>query len=203
MTEILMHGVQPGGGTERLENGRVKGAVIRAHIEWVRDYNSRADVIALFEEMPRALRQQISTLAPGPWYPFATLIAVDRMIVERFGGGRLQFAGELGAYFARRTLAETRPFLLQGALHDFFGRAALLYREWYDFGSAEYVKSGSRSGCMLRRGYGAHSPMDCAATGGFHRECIRLHGYADAAVRESACRCRADGFCAFELSWAF
>jgi hypothetical protein len=165
MTEILANVVPITYGAERLDFGRVKGAIIRGHLDWVRDHGSRSEVIALFEQIPDFLRYQISTLAPAAWYPFRTLIAVDRLIVDHFGNGES-------------------------------------HRDWYDFGDAEYVESSDRSGCLLRRGYGAHSALDCASTGGFYRECIRLHG-AEPVVRESACRCRADSFCAFDLSWRF
>jgi len=203
MTEILTNVVRIIRGVERLDAGRVKGAMIRAHLEWARDHGSRAEFIGLFEEMPEVLRYQISTLAPATWYPFATLMAVDRLIIDRFGRGEPHFARELGAYVAQRMLAETQRFFSSNGLHDFFRRVALLHREWYDFGSAEYVEGGERSGCMLRRGYGVHNTLDCAAMAGFYRECIRLHGRAEASVRESACRCRADGFCAFDLAWGF
>jgi hypothetical protein len=202
MTEMLANVVPITHGAERLDFGRVKGAIIRAHLDWVRDHGSRGEIIGLFEDIPDLLRYQISTLAPAAWYPFRTLIAVDRMIVERFGNGESKFAHELGAYLAQRTLSDIRRFFGAPGLHDFFRHAAMLHREWYDFGSAEYVETSERSGCLIRRGYGAHSPLDCASIGGFYRECIRIHG-AEAAVRESACRCRADSFCAFDLSWRF
>src|SRR5262249_26358505 len=150
--------------------------IIRAHLEWVRDYRSRAEVIDLFEAMPSELRAQVSTLVPASWYPFATMVEVDRLIVDRFGNGESEFARELGAYLAMRTLSDIRRFISGNDLHDFFRKLALLHREWYDFGSLEYVESGDKSGCMLRRAYGAHSALDCAATAGFYKECIRIHG---------------------------
>jgi hypothetical protein len=88
----------------------VKGTIIRAHLDWVRDHRSRAEIIALFEDIADFLRYQISTLTPAAWYPFRTLIAVDRVIVDHFGNGEAQFARELGGYLAQTTLADIRRF---------------------------------------------------------------------------------------------
>ena len=98
MTEILANVVPITYGAERVDFGRVKGAIIRAHLDWVRDFGSRAEIIALFEEIPDFLRFQISTLTPAAWYPFRTLITIDRLIVDRFGNGESRFARELGAW---------------------------------------------------------------------------------------------------------
>jgi hypothetical protein len=130
---------------------------------------------------------------------FASLIALDRLIIEHFGNGSLQFAEELGTYTAQRSFGDCCRFSAE--LQDFFPRASMLHRDWYDFLSLEYVQSGDCSGTMLHRGYRAHSRIECAAMIGFYRQCIRLHGKSDLSIRESACRCRADSFCAFELSW--
>jgi len=66
VTEILANVVPITHGAERLEFGRVKGAIIRAHLDWVRDHRSRAEIIALFEDIPDLLRYQISTLRRRP-----------------------------------------------------------------------------------------------------------------------------------------
>jgi len=184
---------------ERLEGGRVKGSLLSAHLDYARDYGSRREFIDFFEEIPDALRRQVGALVPGVWYPFSSLIALDRLIIDRFGGGDVHFAEELGTYTAQRSYAAMSRFA--GGPHEFFARAPILHRDWYDFLSSEYVQSGERSGTMLHRGYRAHSRIDCGVMAGFYREGVRLHGGSDVALREAACRCKADSFCAFEIAW--
>lgn len=184
---------------ERLDGGRVKGSLLSAHLECARDYGSRREFIEFFEEIPDSLRRQVSAVAPGVWYPFSSLIALDRLIIERFGGGDILFAEEVGTYLAQRSCAALSRFT--DGPHEFFSRAPFLHSDWYDFLSCEYIGTGRRSGTMLHRGYRAHSLIDCGIMAGFYREGVRLHGGSDVTIGESACRCRADAFCAFDISW--
>src|SRR5882724_6039324 len=83
---------------EYLAGGRVKGSMIRAHLDWVRDHAAREETIELFESLPPGVRQQVSTVLAASWYDFATLIAVDRTILTFFGHDDVRFLEQLGAY---------------------------------------------------------------------------------------------------------
>lgn len=182
---------------ERFEGGRVKGAMVRAHIDWVRDHRDRAEVIEFFETIPHSMRAVMTS----SWYAFADVVELDRLIMNRFGHGELAFLQELGAYSARQSLTGALRFLRRADVHEFFRRAALLHAQFQDFGTAAYEELGATRGRMIHGSYTSYSPLYCASAIGFHRQCIRLHGGMHVEVRESACQCLGDDACLFELAW--
>jgi hypothetical protein len=186
---------------ERLGTGRVKGSLLRAHLDWVRDHRSRDETIEFFESLPAPLRHALSAVLPTTWHSFATLIAVDRLIVDHFGHGRLDLIEELGTWSARNTLGGVYRFFRRDDLHDFFARAALLHAQYQDFGTASYDATGESTGRMVHRGYTSYSPLYCASAIGFYRECISLHGGTRVTIAESSCHCLGDAACTFELAW--
>src|SRR5689334_21263000 len=129
---------------ERFDGGRVKGVMVRAHVDWVRDHRDRAEVIEFFEEIPRAMR----TVLAASWYPFADVIELDRVIMNRFGEGEISFLQELGAYSARQSLGGVYRSFQRSAVHEFFHRSALLHGQFQDFGTAEYQELHDGEGRM-------------------------------------------------------
>jgi hypothetical protein len=170
---------------------------VRAHIDWVRDHRDRTEVIEFFEAIPRTIR----TVLGASWYPFRDVIELDRVIVDRFGHGEIPFLQELGAYSARQSLSGVYRFLQRSGVHEFFRRSALMHGQYQDFGTADYEELGGGAGRMIHRHYTSYSPLYCASAIGFYRHCIRLHGGMNVAVRESACQCRGEESCTFELEW--
>ena len=185
---------------EQLDSGRVKGSIIRAHLEWVRDHARPDEVGGFFEDVSRVMGQQFSTVLASSWYRFADLIEVDRLILQRFGNGNPHFLEELGAYSARMNLRALDGLLKPADIHDFFRRAALMHRQFQDFGTAKYEAEQSH-GRAIQADYVAWSPLYCATARGFYAECVRLHGLGGVKVFESECHCAGQRRCVFEISW--
>ncbi len=186
---------------EHLAGGRVKGSMIRAHLDWVRDHAAREETIELFEALPGVVRQQVSTVLAASWYDFSTLIAVDRTILALFGNDDVRFLEQLGAWSARSNLAGVYKIFRREHLHDFFRRAAVLHRQFQDFGTAEYVELAPSAGVMHHRGYTSYSPLYCASAIGFYRECVTLHGGSEVEVTETECQCSGAAACTFAMAW--
>jgi hypothetical protein len=189
--------IEPAPLAERFEGGRVRGTMVRAHVDWVRDHRDRIEVIEFFEAIPHPMR----TVMAASWYSFADMIALDRVIVNRFGHGDLAFLQELGAYSARQNLAGVDRFFQRSGVHEFFRRAALMHSQLQDFGTARYEELGAAAGRMILGRYTSYSPLYCASAIGFYRQCIRLHGGTSVEVYETDCQCRGDDACVFTLAW--
>jgi hypothetical protein len=186
---------------ERLGGGRVKGSMIRAHLDWVCDFASREGTIELFAAMPADVRQQVSTVLASAWYDFETLIAVDRTILAVFGGQDIGFLEQLGAYSARRNLSGVYRSFRRDGVHDFFRHAATLHSQFQDFGTAQYAVVTAGAGTMRHAGYPCFSPLYCASALGFYRECVVLHGGNDIDVIETGCQCEGAAACVFSIRW--
>jgi predicted hydrocarbon binding protein len=184
--------------TERFSGGRVKGSMVRTHVDWVRDHADRSEVIAFFEAIPASMRSVLLS----SWYPFEDAIALDRVIMNRFGRGELRFLQHVGAYSARQYLTSLYRFMRRDGIHGFLRRSALLHEEVQDFGGATYVELSATEGRMVHERYDSYSPLHCSSAIGFYRECIRLHGGMEVDVWESQCQCRGEVSCTFETAWA-
>lgn len=187
---------------ERLDQGRVKGTVLRAHLDWVRDSGSREQTIEFFESLPPEVLRYATNTLPSAWYPFAALIGIDRVIVTLFGQGRSSFAEELGRYSAHRNLAAVATLLEGTDPHLYFRRTSLLHGQFQDFGTASWIADSASSGTMLHTKYVCYSPLYCASAVGFYREALRMHGRSNTHVRETSCQCLGENACRFELSWS-
>lgn len=179
-------------------SGRVKGSVIRPHIDWVRDHGDRAEVIEFFHEILPSMR----AVSAAGWYPFEDLILLDRVIINRFGNGESHCLDEIGRYAAKHAVGLSRPSLGGSGIHDHLQHSASLHYESHDFGNAVYRELGAREGQFLRTNWTSFSPLYCGLTIAFYRESIRLLGGAEVEVWESQCQCGGDESCTFEMMWS-
>jgi hypothetical protein len=179
----------------------VKGSMIRAHLDWVRDHASRDEIIELFETLPAEVRRQAATVLAASWYDFAMLIAIDRTILALFGANDERFLEQLGKYSAQRNLSAVSRFFQRDDVHELFTRTALLHRQFQDFGTAEYTRLTPGSGRIQHLEYVSFSPLYCASALGFYRECVALHGGRDVQITETQCQCAGDLACTFVIAW--
>jgi predicted hydrocarbon binding protein len=190
------------GGRELLAGGMVKGGMMAAHVTWATKDHSPEDVNRFWNAIPGDVAAVMRTLIlPVKWYEFAHLIAVDRAIVEVYGGGEIAILSELGAQSARMSLTGMYKAYRRESIHDFLENNARLHTQFQDFGKAVYRRHGPSSGTMMLSEYRSFSPLYCESASGFYREALHIHGGREIAIRETSCQCRAAGSCTFELQW--
>ena len=178
--------------------GRVKGSVIRPHIDWVRDHGDRAEVIEFFHEIRPAVR----VVSAAAWYAFEDLIQLDRVIINRFGGGESRCMADVGQYAARQALGRVKAAGSHRVIHHYLHRSALQHHDTHDFGNAFYRELEPAAGRLVRNNWTSFSPLYCETTAAFYREAIRLIGGADVEVWEAECQCRGGETCTFEMMWS-
>ena len=195
-TELLVRG----GTLEQLAGGHVKGGMVRAHMDWVREYHGEAALERALDRLRMPVRRELETAVATTWCSFDALIALDRAIQDCFGRGR-DLMRELGRYSAHRNLSTTYRLFLRSDVHEFFHRSALLHTQFQDFGRVESHRLGATR-CELRHtGARCFSPLYCASALGYYEQVVIMHGAKNVTVEEVLCQCRGDEACIFRLCW--
>lgn len=181
---------------EILNGGNVRGWMLRAHLLWLREYGSAGEE----EKVAGALLPGFDVDA---WYPFATLIALDRSIADRFAESAAAEAvyEDLGRHSARLNLSMRFARWSNDDHHDFFDESTRFHRELQDFGSARYDRLGAMQGMMTLSGYRCFSRVYCASAVGWYEQCLLLHGTIRVSIVEERCHCFGDAECAFAMKW--
>ena len=184
---------------EVINGGRVKGGMLRAHLDWVRRTHDDDALTKLVRALPEKASHEIATTLPTSWCSFETLIALDRAIATQYGHNVLK---DLGRFSARINLDTTYRLYKRDDIHDFFKRSAALHSQFQDFGTARYEQNGDHGGRMFHSGYACFSPAYCASAIGYYEEALRIHNGRNVIVTEASCQCAGDASCTFVLRWA-
>ncbi|HYC89674.1 MAG TPA: hypothetical protein VEO54_10725 [Thermoanaerobaculia bacterium] len=192
--------LQHRGTFETLAGGRVKGVMVRAHMDWVRQYHGEEALGRVLRGLPPPIWHELDTAVATTWCSFDSLIAFDAALQERFGRGR-NLMIELGRYSAFRNLSVTYRFFRRSGVHDFFRRSSVLHSQFQDFGRVEYQRLGTAS-CELRHvAARCFSPLYCASAIGYYQQAAVMHGAASVTIEEVLCQCTGGEACVFLVQW--
>lgn len=186
---------------EILTGGHVKGAIVRTHVLWVRRHRGEDGEDRLQESFPSDLRKELECIIPSDWYPFETLVRLDRLIIELFGDSNTDLPRELGRYSAHLNLSVPFRSYRREEIGAFFRESAALHSLFQDFGTVECIDTGERKVSMVHSGYACFSPLFCASGLGYYEQAIVEHRAQPLRVEETSCQCRGDGTCTFEVEW--
>ena len=186
---------------ESLAGGRVKGAMVRAHLQFVREELGEAALAATLKELPAAVASEVQGLLATTWCAFESLVVLDRTIARVARRDERALMQELGRYSARVNLSTIYRAFHRDDIHEFFRNSAMLHRQFQDFGTAEYEHLGPSHARISVRDAVCYSPTYCASEAGYLEQVIAAHGGKAATVVESACQCANDDRCTFELRW--
>lgn len=186
---------------EALAGGRVKGSMVRAHLQFVRDRLGETALAAVMKELPPAAANEVNGLLASSWCSFENLILLDRAIARVAKRDERELMRELGRHSAQVNLSTIYRAFNREDIHDFFRHSAALHRQFQDFGDCIYEQVGPTHCRITIRNAACYSPAYCASETGYLEEVIATHGGKSATVTESACRCIADDRCTFDLAW--
>ena len=186
---------------ESLAGGRVKGAMVRAHLQFVRDRLGEPALAQTLKALPPAVAHEIQGLLASTWCTFESLVALDRSIARVAGRDEQELMRELGRYSAQVNLSTIYRAFHRDDIHEFFRNSATLHRQFQDFGDCEYAHVGATHCRISVRNAVCYSPAYCASEAGYLEQVIAAHGGTAASVTESACQCAGDDRCTFELRW--
>jgi len=186
---------------ESLAGGRVKGAMVRAHLQFVRDRLGEPALAATLKALPAAAAAEIQGLLASSWCTFESLVLLDRSIARVAGRDEQELMRELGRHSAQINLSTIYRAFHRDDIHEFFRNSATLHRQFQDFGDCEYEHVGGTHCRISVRNAVCYSPVYCSSEAGYLEQVIAAHGGAGARVTESACQCANDDRCTFELRW--
>ena len=186
---------------QALAGGRVKGAMVRAHLQFVRDRLGEPALERTMKALPPKVAAEVDGILVSTWCSFESLVALDRTIAKVAGRDEREMMKELGRYSAQINLSTLYRAFQRDDIHEFFRHSATLHRQFQDFGTCVYEQIGDSQGRISIRDAVCFSPAYCSSEVGYLEQVISTHGGTDVSVTESACQCVNDDHCTFELRW--
>ena len=186
---------------EALAGGKVKGAMVRAHLQFVRDRLGEAALDRTLKALPPAVAAEVQGILATTWCTFESLIVLDRTIAHVAGRDERDLMRELGRYSAQINLSTIYRAFHRDDIHDFFRNSAMLHRKFQDFGDCEYEQVAKTHGRISIRNAASYSPTYCSSEAGYLEQVIETHGGSAVVITESACQGAGDDRCTFELRW--
>jgi predicted hydrocarbon binding protein len=186
---------------EVLAGGKVKGAMVRAHLQFVRDRLGEGAVAQTLQSIPAPVAQEVQSVLTSTWCAFESLILLDRAIARVARRDERELMRELGRYSAQINLTGVYRAFNRDDIHEFFRHSATLHRQFQDFGTCVYEHIDQLHGRISVRDAACFSPAYCASETGYLEQVIATHGGTSVSVTESLCKCANDDRCTFELKW--
>jgi len=186
---------------EVLTGGHVKGAMVRAHLQFLRDRFGDPAVEKTLATLPPAACAEMHHMLSSTWCAFETLVLLDRAIARVAGQDERKLMRELGRYSAEINLKTVYRAFRRDEIHDFFRRSATLHKQFQDFGDCDYEQLGPTRARIRILNAQCFSPTYCASEIGYLEQVIAIHGGTDPRISESTCQSLHDPLCTFELHW--
>lgn len=186
---------------EALAGGRVKGTMVRAHLQFVRDRLGEDALARTLAALPPSAAAEVNGILVSTWCSFESLVALDLTIAKVAERDERDLMRELGRYSAQINLSGVYRAFHRDDIHEFFRHSATLHRQFQDFGTCEYEQLGDTHGRISIRNANCYSPTYCASETGYLEQVIATHGGTSATIKEIACQCAGDDRCTFELKW--
>ena len=186
---------------QSLAGGHVKGAMVRAHLQFVRVHLGEEMLARTLAALPPPVSAEVNGILVSTWCSFESLIVLDLTIARVAGREPAEIMRDLGRYSAETNLSTVYRAFHRDDIHEFFRRSANLHRQFQDFGDCVYEQLGPTSSRISIRNAACFSPAYCSSEAGYLEQVIATHGGTAASVTESACQCGNDDHCTFEMRW--
>jgi len=179
----------------------LRGPIFLARFEYVRREHGPAMVEAVMRALDEADRCVLRGLDRREWYPFGTLVRLDRAIAGLTAPGDDAIYERIGRASARHRTEWLGPHARFHSIHGFLSRLADQHPRLHSFGEAAYERRGFGEGTLTLSKYPEHDAAFCRASLGYLRGAVEMLGAAPATVEERSCQCRGQPSCQFWISW--
>jgi len=188
---------------ESLDGGRIKGGMLKSHVEWLDEQRLPGGREALRSRVSAQTAQIVEgSVLPIVWYPFRALIETDRAIAALTGRPERATLIELGRHSARSNLGTSYRFFNRTQPHEFFESVARMHGQYVDFGRETYRSLGPTRCEIVLSDCACYSKAYCWSAIGYYEQATALQGGREPRVAESDCVCQGQAACRFEIAWS-
>lgn len=181
---------------------QIKGTILKSRLAFVEQHWGADGLARVLAELAPDDRAALDPVLTVRWYPYALGERLDATIVRVLGEGRTEVFERLGTASADANLTTLhKNFLTPGKPHVFLGKAAQIYRFYYETGSREYRQTGEREGEIVTRDAETFSTPDCLTVIGWYRRALEMCGAGGVRIDEEECRARGGDVCRYRLRW--
>lgn len=189
------------GAEEKTEAGRVKGVMVKNHLDWLEEKRGEPGIRQVIEASSSETADELKSVLASNWYPFSLLIEVDRAIAE-VAGNPIETYRDLGRHSARKALSSTYRVFKRDDFAEFLRRSTPLHGQFQDFGAVSYDSLSNTSAVVDHLDYPCFSPVYCESALGYFEEVARIHGIEDPVVEEVSCQTEGDPSCRIKITWS-
>ena len=190
---------------EAPKESRIRGTVLRARLQYVRDHGGEERLREVLGRLSEADRAELAgMILPVAWYSLALNLRLDAAIAAVLSpGDPKRVFLEMGRASADANLTgNQRPYVREGDPHFLLSAAPRIYATYYAVGRRTYEKVGEKS--VILRTFDAEtvSANDCLTVVGWHVRAIELCGGRDVKVVETQCRAQGAPHCEYHCDWS-
>jgi uncharacterized protein (TIGR02265 family) len=179
----------------------VRGLLFIGRFEYVRREHGPGTVEAVLQALDAPDREALRGMDRRQWYPFGTLVRLDRAIASLTAPGDEAVYERLGDASARHRTewlgADARLY----SVHGFLSRVAEQHRRLHSFGEAAYRRRGFTEGELSFSWYPEKEGTFCRTMLGYLRGAVERLTGARATAEERSCQSRADASCEYWIAW--
>ena len=185
---------------DRSSEPLLKGQLFVVRLEYLQRMHGTQGLRQTLECLPRVERERLRSLERNAWYPFRTLVQLDRAIAAVTAPDDpsiYERLGEASSHYRTEWLGRHAPLV---SVHGFLARSAEEHRRFHNFGRASYRRTAFTEGEMSLSDYPEVDEVFCRSATGYFRGVLQALTNAPAVVEEHRCQCRGDDACLFRLS---
>ena len=184
--------------------GRIKGAAIRARLEFLRSRHGDAAVREAIETMDEMDQVVLSgTLLPSIWYPFQVLANLDEAVRRGVGDGSHDVFEEAGDHVAlQHSKSIYKVFFRETDPDRVLKLASCIFANYYSGLGRLSVRTTPQGTSRLQvSDTPSAARSHCLTTMAYFRRVLEECCAREVSARETRCRCWGDDACEFELAW--
>jgi hypothetical protein len=185
-----------------LPGPHLHGDIVVSRFDYLKREHGADAIARVLEALPAEDRTRLGGVDRNIWYPFGTLVRLDRAIMAAVGNGDLRLYERLGEAAAQERTLWLGEHASLVNVHGFLARMAEEHRRFHNFGRAEYRRINFSVGEISFSDYPETDPIYCLSAKGYIRRSIAYLTEGCVNAEERYCQNNGDVACVWSLRWS-